>query len=236
MALILQTHALLTRIEVVNLDPPHEEDLMNSLRYFLLFVLAVHYSPAQGNASEVFIRIFKADRLLEVWAKDKENYKLMKAFSICYFSGRLGPKKRVGDQQAPEGIYEIQQSSLNPNSAYYLSMNVGYPNEYDRFHKRTGSHIMIHGDCVSVGCFAMTDSGVKEIYQIVEGSLRSGQKTVPVHIFPFRMTWVNMFRYIRFSERPFWKELQLIYEAFEDTKIPPKVVVRNGRYEISGAQ
>ncbi len=182
--------------------------------------------------SKIFIRIFKDTRELEVWVEKGERYELFKTFPICYFSGYAGPKKRSGDRQAPEGVYGVKGHSLNPMSSYHLSMNVGYPNAFDRAHGRTGGLIMIHGDCVSIGCFSITDFGIGQIYTIIESALENGQESVPIHIFPFRMTMMNMIRYIRFPDHTFWRELRPIYSAFEEKRVPPKVTVEDGKYVL----
>lgn len=138
----------------------------------------------------VFIRIIKEERLLELWlqAPKSGSWELFASYNIAGMSGKLGPKQREGDMQAPEGFYRVSLSALNPASRYYLSFNIGYPNRYDSALGRTGSHIMVHGSNVSIGCFAMTDPGIEEIYTLVAEALRAGQAYVPVQIYPFRMS------------------------------------------------
>ena len=136
----------------------------------------------------VFVRIFKQEGQLELWLKKNGRYALYKTFPICKWSGRLGPKLKEADYQSPEGFYSVSAKQLNPHSNYYRAFNVGYPNAFDRQNGRTGGLVMVHGACKSVGCFAMTDRGIEEIYGFVEAALRAGQKEIPVHIFPFRMT------------------------------------------------
>ncbi|MEQ1878961.1 MAG: murein L,D-transpeptidase family protein [Bdellovibrionia bacterium] len=182
--------------------------------------------------SKIYMRIFKQPRELEIWVEHGEKYVHFKTYPICYYSGYLGPKFKTGDKQAPEGVYSLKPHSLNPLSVFHLSMDVGYPNAFDRAHGRTGGLIMIHGDCVSLGCFAMTVPAIEEIYTFIEAALEDGQESVPVHIFPFRMSWVNMVRYVRFDDHAFWRELRPIYAAFEETKVPPKVSVENGKYKL----
>lgn len=140
----------------------------------------------------VFIRIIKEDRVMELWVQEEEKWRVLKSYPIAAMSGKLGPKEREGDAQAPEGFYRVQLGALNPQSRYFLSFNIGYPNAYDRSLKRTGSFIMIHGSNVSIGCFAMTDRGIAEIYTMVAEALRAGQVYVPVQIYPFRMTLERM--------------------------------------------
>lgn len=139
----------------------------------------------QGGKSCV-LRAVKEDSVLELWVKpDKsECYMLAKRYPIAAWSGKLGPKEKEGDRQTPEGFYEVEPSGLNPRSNYHLSFNIGYPNAYDRSLNRTGSFIMVHGRDVSIGCLAMTDSGIEEIYTMVEQALVHGQKTFPCRFIP----------------------------------------------------
>ncbi|MEA3434469.1 MAG: L,D-transpeptidase family protein, partial [Campylobacterota bacterium] len=129
----------------------------------------------------VFIRIFKEESLLEVWIRTGTEYQHLKDYAICAYSGYLGPKLKEGDRQSPEGFYKVKKHQLNPNSKFHLSFNLGYPNKYDRTHERTGSFLMVHGNCVSDGCYAMTDDKIEEIYMLVESALQKGQKYVQVH-------------------------------------------------------
>ncbi len=128
----------------------------------------------------VFIRIFKASRELEVWIKDGDRYRLFHTYPVCTWGwGSLGPKLRQGDGQAPEGFYFVTPGRMNPYSRYHLAFNLGYPNAYDRAHGRTGSALMVHGDCVSIGCYAMTDRGIEEIYTLADAALRGGAAVLP---------------------------------------------------------
>ena len=114
--------------------------------------------------SAIFVRIFKEPKELEVWIKQENKFNHFKTYKICtYGSDGLGPKVKQGDGKAPEGFYIVSPKNMNPLSEFHLSFNLGYPNEYDRAHKRTGSALMIHGSCVSIGCYAMTDAGIEEI-------------------------------------------------------------------------
>ena len=136
----------------------------------------------------VYVRIFKKEGELELWQKQGGHFALYRTYPICKWSGRLGPKLRSGDYQSPEGFYSVSARQLNPNSHYHRAFDIGFPNAFDRQNGRTGGALMIHGACKSVGCFAMTDKVIEEIYGMVEAALRGGQHEVPVHIFPFRMT------------------------------------------------
>ena len=183
----------------------------------------------------VFIRIFKEESILEVWVKKNHHYMLFKQYPICAFSGDLGPKLKTGDKQSPEGFYTVKKYQLNPNSKYHLAFNLGYPNAYDKAHKRTGSYLMVDGECVSIGCYAMTNSKIEEIYKLVEQALKKGQKYVQVHAFPFRMTAKNMAKHSDNKWYDFWTELQEGYDYFEAEKLPPHIKVKNGHYTIHEA-
>ncbi len=180
----------------------------------------------------VFIRIFKSESLLEVWMRKGNTYEHVKNYFICAYSGGLGPKLKEGDRQSPEGFYKVTRSALNPKSKFHLSFNLGYPNAYDRVHHRTGSFLMVHGNCVSIGCYAMTDKKMEEIYALVEAALKKGQKFVPVHIFPFTMTEENMAAKADNKWFDFWMNLKEGYDYFEAEKVPPHIEVKNKRYEI----
>ena len=179
-----------------------------------------------------FIRIFKQEKRLEVWLRQGLTYTFFKSYSICHHSGDLGPKLKEGDKQSPEGFYTVGASQLNPNSDYHLSFNLGFPNEYDRSRKRTGSLLMVHGRCSSVGCFAMADFRMDEIYAIVESAIISGQHQIPVHIFPFRMTKANMAAHSNSKWLSFWENLKEGYDYFEGHHTPPLVVVQDKHYQF----
>jgi murein L,D-transpeptidase YafK len=181
----------------------------------------------------VFIRLFKTEQQLEVWLRKGLSYILFKSYTICYQSGKIGPKIREGDKQSPEGFYTVTAKQLNPNSDYHLSFNLGFPNEYDRSLRRTGSLLMVHGRCSSVGCFAMTDYRMDEIYAIVESAIISGQQQVPVHIFPFKMTQKNMMAHGESKWITFWENLKEGYDYFEGYHLPPLVTVQSKRYQFT---
>jgi len=182
--------------------------------------------------SQIYIRIFKKTKELEVWLRDRDHYRLFKTYKICtYGSKSLGPKLQEGDGMAPEGFYFVLPRQLNPYSKFHLSFNLGYPNRFDRIYGRTGSALMVHGNCVSIGCYAMTDQGIEEIYTLVDASLRKGQRFFRVHIFPFRMTVENMNQHKKSKWYPFWENLKEGYEFFEKNgHNPPNVKVKNKRY------
>lgn len=180
--------------------------------------------------SPIFIRIFKKSEKLELWVQKKTEFVLFKTYRICDFSGFLGPKLEEGDKQSPEGFYSVGIDQINPWSNYHLSFNLGYPNEYDIVHNRSGSALMVHGHCSSVGCYAMTDYRMNEIYTIAACALQSGQQFFGVHIFPFHMTWENLASYRRSEWLGFWENLKEGYDFFLDYGLPPHIGVNNNRY------
>jgi len=184
--------------------------------------------------SQVFIRIFKQESELEVWLQNAAGtFSLFKTYPICTFSGELGPKEKEGDMQSPEGFYFVTPRRLNPWSQFHLSFNLGYPNTFDRSHKRTGSALMVHGNCVSIGCYAMTDDGIEEIYTLINAALEEGQPFFRVHAFPFKMTAENMVHHKQHKWFRFWQNLKEGYDWFEENQLPPNVEVANKRYIFS---
>ena len=182
-----------------------------------------------------FIRIFKKEEVLEVWLqKDSGEYALFLDYPICIYSGELGPKTREGDKQSPEGFYAVGREAMNPNSQYHLSFNLGYPNAYDRAHGYSGSMLMVHGKCVSIGCYAMGDRQIEEIYTLVGSALQRGQPYVRVHAFPFRMTDANLATYSEHRWYDFWRMLKPGYDYFERYHQPPEIDVIGGQYALSG--
>lgn len=177
-----------------------------------------------------FIRIFKEERELEVWLRTGQSFELFRVYNICNFSGALGPKLKEGDRQSPEGFYMVDLAAMNPNSNYHLSFNLGFPNAYDQANQRTGSFLMVHGDCVSIGCYAMTDAGIEEIYLIVEAALSSGQESVAVHAFPFRMTDERLTAEQANEWYEYWQNLKSGYDIFESLRVPPGILVSDNAY------
>jgi murein L,D-transpeptidase YafK len=174
--------------------------------------------------SPILVRLFKQEAELEVWKQDRSGrFALLKTYPICRWSGDLGPKVREGDRQAPEGFYSISPGQMNAQSAYYLSFNTGYPNAYDRSLGHTGSELMVHGDCSSRGCYAMTDEQIAEIYSLGRESFFGGQKSFQFQAYPFRMTPVNMAKHRNNPNMPFWKMIKEGYDHFEVTRQEPKV-------------
>jgi len=183
------------------------------------------------KGSPMLVRIFKQESELEVWKQDRSGrFALLKTYPICRWSGELGPKVREGDRQAPEGFYTITRAQMNPNSAYYLSFNMGYPNAYDKALGRTGSQLMVHGDCSSRGCYAMTDEQISEIYALGRESFFGGQRAFQVQAYPFRMTPLNMAKHRNNPNMAFWKMIKRGYDHFEVTRLEPKIDVCEKRY------
>jgi murein L,D-transpeptidase YafK len=180
----------------------------------------------------ILVRIFKEETTLEVWKLQKASgrYALLKEYDICAWSGVLGPKKKEGDRQAPEGFYTIRPAQMNPDSNYYLAFNMGYPNDFDRSLGRTGSELMVHGACSSRGCYSMTDENIQEIYTLGRLAFQGGQRDFQVQAFPFRMTPENMARHRNDPNMPFWLMLKEGYDHFEVVGRPPKVDVCEQRY------
>lgn len=188
---------------------------------------------AQGlkYGAPIFIRIFKVPGVLEMWVKSNDGtFKKFKSYKTCSFSGHLGPKLKRGDKQSPEGFYFVNTARLNPWSRFHLSFNLGYPNKYDRYHGRTGSALMVHGSCVSIGCYAMTDPYINEIYALAVAALEAGQPFFRVHSFPFMLESELLSKYSSNQWYPFWSNLKEGYDYFKKYKRPPNVEVVDGKY------
>jgi murein L,D-transpeptidase YafK len=187
--------------------------------------------------SPILTRLFKEEAELEVWKQDRSGrFALLKTYPICRWSGDLGPKVREGDRQAPEGFYNISPAQMNPQSAYYLSFNTGYPNAYDRSLGHTGSELMVHGDCSSRGCYAMTDEQIAEIYSLGRESFFGGQRAFQFQAYPFRMTALNMARHRNNPNMTFWKMIKEGYDHFEVTRQEPKVDFCEKKYVFDAAK
>lgn len=183
------------------------------------------------RSSPMMLRIFKEEGRLELWKADRSNrYQLVRNYKICAWSGKLGPKMKEGDRQAPEGFYPLSRAHMNPNSSYFLAINTGFPNAYDRANKASGSHLMIHGACSSSGCYSMTDEQMVEIFAFARDAFNGGQSTIQLQAFPFRMTAENMARHRDNPNIEFWKMLKVGYDHFELTKRPPEVNVCEKKY------
>jgi len=185
--------------------------------------------------SPIFIRIFKAESELEIWMRQGRQYVLFETYPICNWSGTLGPKLAEGDKQNPEGFYAINWWQMRRRGHWPKSINIGFPNRYDRILKRTGSYILVHGGCSSVGCFAMTNPVMDEIYLLARQAMRKGQKRFQLHIFPFRMTDKNMAIFASNKWFGFWQNLRQGYDNFERSHVPPRISVCGKRYLIEDA-
>jgi murein L,D-transpeptidase YafK len=193
------------------------------------------YPPKQ-----LFFRTFKKENLFEVWAKeDKTNqFVLIKTYNVCYMSGTLGPKRKRGDLQVPEGFYYIDY--YNPWSSYHLSVRINYPNQSDRilspYKSNLGSDICIHGSCVSIGCISIEDENIKEVYWLMVQAHGAGQAKIPVHIFPSKMNSAS-FQTLKEEYQnekeilSLWENLQAGYQYFEENKKLPTIAVdAKGKY------
>ena len=181
--------------------------------------------------SPIILRVFKEEAELEVWKQDTTgHFQILKTYPICRWSGDLGPKVHEGDRQTPEGFYTITPALMNPNSNYYLAINTGFPNSFDKANDRDGTFLMIHGDCSSSGCYAMTDEQIAEIYSLARDSFLGGQPSFQVQAYPFRMTPANLARHRTNPHMAFWKMLKIGNDHFETTHLQPKVDVCGRRY------
>jgi murein L,D-transpeptidase YafK len=182
--------------------------------------------------SPVMIRIFKKESVLELWMQTGEQFELFRTYRICSWSGKLGPKQREGDRQAPEGFYGVDVQQLRLTGRNARSFYIDFPNVLDRTLARTGSAIMVHGRCTSIGCFAMTNAAMEEIYTLVERALHEGQDRIEVHAFPFRMTAANMTAHAKSEWHGYWQNLKQGYDVFEETRIPPRISVCGRKYVV----
>jgi murein L,D-transpeptidase YafK len=192
-------------------------------------------------ASEIFIRVFKHERTLELWARSDADaeFTLVTAYPVCALPGQLGPKQRMGDLQVPEGFYFIDQ--FNPVSAYHLSLRVDYPNLADRMRRQPialGGDIFIHGGCETVGCVPIEDHNIRELYWVAAQARDAGQRVIPVHIFPARLD-PDRLDWLEETFRPdpellaFWHNLAEGYAWFEETRqVPWVTVAEDGRYRV----
>ncbi len=198
--------------------------------------LALMAAKHTGAAAPLVVRTFKKEAELEIWKQDADGrFVYIKTFPICRWSGQLGPKRHSGDRQTPEGFYPIAARQMNPNSHYYLSYDTGFPNAYDRAHGATGSAVMVHGTCSSMGCFAMTDKQVGEIYAIAREALKGGQAAFQMQAYPFHMTPKNMALYRSDPNIGFWNQLKEGSDRFESTGEILTVGVADGRYSFAAS-
>jgi len=180
--------------------------------------------------TRIYLRIIKQVDALEVWAKKGIKYELFKRYEICYYSGGLGTKTKAGDGMSPEGFYNIDAGNLYPSSKYHLAINIGYPNKLEKAKGYTGDAIMVHGHCASIGCYAMTDPRIEEIYTLVYKALQAGQQKISLDIFPFYMDDTHMQFFSHSPNISFWKTMKPGYDLFEKKRVPPVVKVINKQY------
>lgn len=198
--------------------------------------LAAMEAIGSSKNAPVLIRTYKKEAELEIWKmKADGHYAYLKSFPMCRWSGQLGPKVREGDRQVPEGFYAITPARMNPNSAYYLSFDVGYPNAYDRAMGHTGGSIMVHGVCSSAGCFSMTDAQIAEIYAIAREAFAGGQRAIQMQSYPFHMTAENLAKYRLDPNIGFWNQLKEGSDNFEVTKQDVAVGVCDKHYVFNAA-
>jgi murein L,D-transpeptidase YafK len=181
----------------------------------------------------VMIRIFKGESELELWMRKDGRFGLLAVYPICKWSGSLGPKITEGDRQSPEGFYSIGVRQLHKKGRWPRSLDIGYPNTFDRAHERTGSYILVHGGCTTTGCYAMTNQVMEEIYALSEAALKGGQDRIPVHVFPFRMTQENLAARAESEWGSFWMSLKRGYDLFERTRVPPQVAICEKQYVVT---
>jgi murein L,D-transpeptidase YafK len=200
-------------------------------------LLALLQQKSMEKRSPILLRIFKEEAELEVWKQDTTgHFQLLKTYPICRWSGDIGPKVHEGDRQAPEGFYTITAKLLNPNSNYYLAINIGFPNSFDAANHRDGTFLMIHGDCSSSGCYAMTDEQITEIYSLARDSLNGSQPSFQIQAYPFRLTPANLARHRTSPHLAYWQMLKIGNDHFEVSHLEPKVDVCNRHYVFDAQQ
>lgn len=233
-------HLALTALVALTLAACEEDRYRGSARHNIPIPSATYALMSEKGMSKsqpIVIRSYKKESELEVWKKGTDGrYALLKTYPMCRWSGQLGPKIREGDRMAPEGFYAITPAQMNPNSSYYVSFNMGYPNAYDRAHGRTGAHLMVHGACSSAGCYSMTDDQIGEIYALVREAQNGGQKAVQMQAYPFRMTPENLAKHRLDPNIAFWRNLKEGSDYFEVAKDEPPVSVNGGRYDFGTGQ
>lgn len=185
--------------------------------------------------AHVLARLYKESNRFEIWMEKDGRFRFFRSYSICSWSGELGPKLKEGDRQAPEGFYVVTPAQMNPRSKFHLSFNLGYPNFYDRAHRRTGSQLMVHGECSSRGCYALTNPNIEEVYLLARDAFKNGQRRFHVHAFPFKLNAFNFWRHRDNKWMDFWKNLAEGDKLFQQTGLPPKMIVANKRYVFAAA-
>jgi len=187
----------------------------------------------------ILLRAFKQEAVLELWATEANDkpYVLVHEYGICTSSGTLGPKRRFGDEQVPEGFYELDW--FNPQSNFFLSLHINYPNASDRIlgsHQNPGGDIFLHGNCASIGCIPITDDGIKEVYWLAVLVHNQNGRHLPIEIFPARLTDEGLKALAAaHPNQPglvaFWRNLKGGYDYFEENhSLPPITTRSDGAY------
>jgi murein L,D-transpeptidase YafK len=182
----------------------------------------------------VLIRIFKQESELEIWMQREAKFEKVFTYPICKWSGALGPKLKEGDRQSPEGYYFASSKQLLPTSRHHRAINTGFPNSFDQLQGRTGTVLMIHGSCTSIGCYAMTHPGIDDIYTMVEEAFNEGQDEIPMHLYPFRLSKENLDKHKNHQWYDFWKNLAEGDALFAATGLPPPVFACGSKYHFAG--
>lgn len=189
-------------------------------------------AAGQERGAPVLLRIFKASSELELWLAKDGRFERFSSYPICKWRGVLGPKLWEGDRQSPEGFYSFDEEGLRWQGHWFRAFDINYPNAYDRAHGRTGSGILIHGACSSIGCFAMTDLVIDEMFDLVTAAFAAGQERIQVQVFPFRMSSGNLERFGKLGWSEFWGDLKPASDLLDATGIAPRIGVCDGRYVV----
>ena len=183
----------------------------------------------------MLLRVFKQEREVEVWVQpeDQQTFVLFRIFPICFYSGKLGPKVKEGDMQSPEGFYFVGPAQMRAKSQYHRAIDFAFPNDYDAAQGYTGTELLIHGNCVSSGCYAMTDPFVEQLYELGSATAATAAQGFWIHAFPFHMTAEALAGQQDSPWLGFWQQLKAGYDAFETSRIPSHIRVEGGRYVVA---
>ena len=183
----------------------------------------------------MLLRVFKLEREVEVWVQpeDQQTFVLFRIFPICFYSGKLGPKVKEGDMQSPEGFYFVGPAQMRAKSQYHRAIDFAFPNDYDAAQGYTGTELLIHGNCVSSGCYAMTDPFVEQLFELGSATAATAAQGFWIHAFPFHMTAEALAGQQDSPWLGFWQQLKAGYDAFETSRIPPHIRVEGGRYVVA---
>ena len=183
----------------------------------------------------MLLRVFKLEREVEVWVQpeDQQTFVLFRIFPICFYSGKLGPKVKEGDMQSPEGFYFVGPAQMRAKSQYHRAIDFAFPNDYDAAQGYTGTELLIHGNCVSSGCYAMTDPFVEQLFELGSATAATAAQGFWIHAFPFHMTAEALAGQQDSPWLGFWEQLKAGYDAFETSRVPPHIRVEGGRYVVA---